>query len=130
MQYQVPGRHGRDAFARVPRRVDTLELPIGFPIEFRVLGADAIPLSTAEGRDSCYLAVHVFRRTPSEEYFRGVEAIMDDYGGRPHWGKVHFQTAETLAGRYPQWDRFQAARDRLDPNRRFANEYLDTVLGT
>jgi L-gulonolactone oxidase len=130
MEYSVPREHGLEAFDRVRRLVDTLERPIGFPIEFRVLGADDIPLSTAEGRDSCYLAVHVFRRTPSEEYFRGVEAIMDDYGGRPHWGKVHFQTAETLAGRYPQWDRFQAARDRLDPNRRFANEYLDTVLGT
>ena len=27
---------------------------------------------------------------------------MDDYGGRPHWGKLHFQTAETLAPRYPR----------------------------
>ena len=40
---------------------------------------------------------------PWEPYFRGVEEIMDDYGGRPHWGKRHFQTAETLAPRYPRW---------------------------
>jgi L-gulonolactone oxidase len=54
---------------------------------------------------------------------------MDDYGGRPHWGKLHFQTAETLAPRYPDWDRFQAARKRLDPVGRFSNPYLDRVLG-
>jgi L-gulonolactone oxidase len=71
----------------------------------------------------------VFRGTPFEQYFRGVEAIMDDYAGRPHWGKLHFQTAATLACRYPQWGRFQEARDRLDPTRRFTNDHLTTVLG-
>ena len=42
---------------------------------------------------------------------------MNDYGGRPHWGKLHFQTAETLAPRYPEWERFQAVREQLDPER-------------
>jgi L-gulonolactone oxidase len=74
--------------------------------------------------------VHVFRRTPYEDYFRGVEEIMDDYGGRPHWGKLHFQTSDSLGGRYPQWYRFQAARRRLDPTGRFTNDYLDRVLGS
>ena len=54
---------------------------------------------------------------------------MDDYDGRPHWGKRHFQTAETLAGRYPRWDEFQAVRDELDPGRVFTNEYAARVLG-
>ena len=34
-------------------------------------------------------------------YFEGVERIMDDYDGRPHWGKLHFQTAATLARALP-----------------------------
>ncbi|MEO8458865.1 MAG: D-arabinono-1,4-lactone oxidase, partial [Chloroflexota bacterium] len=55
--------------------------------------------------------------------------IMDDYGGRPHWGKLHFQTAETLAPRYPEWDKFQAVRKQLDPEGRFSNVYLDRVIG-
>ena len=54
---------------------------------------------------------------------------MDSYGGRPHWGKRHFQTAETLAPRYPRWAEFQALRERLDPERRFSNDYLRKVLG-
>jgi L-gulonolactone oxidase len=129
MEYAVPRQHGLEAFRRVQALIDTLDRPISFPIEFRILGGDDIPLSTASGRDSCFIAVHVFRGTPYEDYFRGVEAIMDDYDGRPHWGKLHFQTADTLAGRYPGWDRFQAARERLDPRRRFTNDYLDSVLG-
>ena len=56
-----------------------------------------------------------------EPYFRAVEAIMDELGGRPHWGKRHFQTAATLRERYPEWECFQQVRRRLDPEGRFAN---------
>jgi L-gulonolactone oxidase len=54
---------------------------------------------------------------------------MNEYGGRPHWGKRHFQTAETLAERYPRWEEFAALRGRLDPTGRFRNHYVDRVLG-
>ena len=64
-----------------------------------------------------------------ESYFRSVESIMDSYGGRPHWGKRHFQTAATLAERYPRFEDFLAARRRLDPEGTFRNQYLDRVLG-
>jgi len=64
-----------------------------------------------------------------EPYFRAVEAIMNSYGGRPHWGKRHFQSAATLAPRYPDWDRFQEVRRRLDPGGVFQNEYSERVLG-
>ena len=83
----------------------------------------------SSGRASGYVAVHVYRGMEYEPYFRGVEAIMSERGGRPHWGKMHFQTAETLAPRYPKWDEFQAMRKRLDPEGRFANAYTDRVLG-
>ncbi len=65
-----------------------------------------------------------------EPYFEAVEQIMDSLDGRPHWGKRHFQTAATLRPRYPEWDRFQAVRARLDPEGRFANAWTDRVLGT
>ena len=67
--------------------------------------------------------------TPYEQYFRAVEAIMDGFDGRPHWGKLHFQQASTLAPRYPAWERFQAVRRRTDPDGRFANPCLERVLG-
>ena len=79
-------------------------------------------------RRRAYIAVHVFQGTEYAQYFQGVERIMDAYDGRPHWGKLHFQTAETLAPRYPRWDEFQAVRRRLDPEGRFANPYTDRVL--
>ena len=48
---------------------------------------------------------------------------------RPYWGKIHFQDAASLAGLYPHFDDFLAVRDRLDPDRVFANRYLERILG-
>ncbi len=129
MEYGVPREAIPEALGRVRKLVDEAGIQLSFPVEVRVVAPDDIPLSTAEGRATGYIAVHVYRGTPYDAYFQGVERIMDDYGGRPHWGKMHFQRAETLAPRYPRWNDFQAARKRLDPEGRFANQYLDRVLG-
>jgi L-gulonolactone oxidase len=86
-------------------------------------------LSTAAGRDSGFVAVHMFEGMEWEPYFRAVEALMDGFGGRPHWGKRHFQTAASLSGRYPDWDAFQRVRARLDPNGVFSNDWTERVLG-
>ncbi len=104
-------------------------LPVGFPIEFRLVAPDDAFLSPAHERETAYIAVHQYQGATWEPYFRAVEAIMDDYGGRPHWGKRHFQTADTLAPRYPRWKDFQKVRARLDPDGRFSNRYTDRVLG-
>jgi FAD/FMN-containing dehydrogenase len=73
--------------------------------------------------------VHQDPRLDWKTYFRGVEEIMDSYGGRPHWGKRHFQSAASLAPRYPCWAEIQAQRSRLDPEGRFVNGYTERVLG-
>jgi L-gulono-1,4-lactone dehydrogenase len=130
MEYGVPREALPEALNRVRRLVDEMGTPLSFPVEVRVVAPDEIPLSTAHGRETGYIAVHVYRGTPYDAYFAGVERIMDSYGGRPHWGKMHFQRAETLAARYPRWDDFQRVRARLDPEGRFANPYLDRVLGS
>jgi L-gulono-1,4-lactone dehydrogenase len=129
MEYGIPREVLPEALNRVRRLVDEMGMQISFPVEVRVVAPDDIPLSTAHGRETGYIAVHVYRGTPFDTYFTGVERIMDSYGGRPHWGKLHFQRAETLASRYPRWDEFQRVRARLDPEGRFANPYLDRVLG-
>jgi L-gulonolactone oxidase len=129
MEYEIPREACRDALARVRRFIDDASLRVSFPVEVRFSAADDIPLSSGYGRPNAYIAVHMYRGVDPETYFRGVERIMDDYDGRPHWGKLHFHTAATLAPRYPEWDRFQAVRRRLDPDGRFANEYTRAVLG-
>jgi FAD-linked oxidoreductase len=129
MEYGVPREHGIEAARRVIDWVRSNRYPVFFPIEMRVTAGDDAPLSPSHERDTTYIAVHQYREMEWRPYFEAVEAIMDDYDGRPHWGKRHFQTAATLAPRYPAWEEFQAARDELDPERAFTNEYAARVLG-
>jgi L-gulonolactone oxidase len=129
MEYSVPRRHVGTALNAIRSLIDDKGLFIGFPVEVRFTAPDDIPLSTASGRESAYLAVHVAKGMDYETYFRGVEEIMNGLEGRPHWGKLHFQSAETLAPRYEKWDAFQKVRDRLDPNRVFQNDYTQRVFG-
>jgi FAD-linked oxidoreductase len=129
MEYGVPREAGPDALRRVLEVVDRRGFAVGFPIEVRFVAADDAYLSPSSRRDTCYIAVHMYRGMEWYPYFSAVEAIMDDYGGRPHWGKRHFQSAATLAPRYPEWERFQSVRSRLDPDGLFTNEYIDRVLG-
>jgi L-gulonolactone oxidase len=129
MEYAVPRPSGPEALLRVLEMIERRGYAVPFPIEMRFVGPDDAYLSTAHGYDTCYIAVHMFKGMVWEPYFRAVEAIMDSYGGRPHWGKRHFQSAATLAPRYPDWDRFQETRARLDPGGTFQNEYSQRVLG-
>ncbi len=129
MEYAVPRADGPTAVRRVVEWVWSNEFPVFFPIEVRVAAGDDALLSAAHDRDTAYIAVHQYRGMEWRPYFEAVESIMDDHGGRPHWGKRHFQTAATLAPRYPRWAEFQQAREQLDPRRVFANEYTERVLG-
>lgn len=129
MEYAVPREHLVPAFGDLRRMLDRSGLLVSFPVEVRAVAADDIPLSTAFGRATGYIAVHVYWRNEYEPYFREVEAIMRGYGGRPHWGKLHFRDAESLRPSYPLWDEFQAARAVVDPEGIFSNAYLDRVLG-
>jgi FAD-linked oxidoreductase len=129
MEYGIPREHAAEALERVLALIERRRLPIGFPIELRVVAPDDALLSTAYERPTAYIAVHQYVGMEFETYFRAVEAIMDEFGGRPHWGKRHYQTAATLRPRYPEWDRFAELRERFDPERRFDNDYLRRVLG-
>jgi L-gulono-1,4-lactone dehydrogenase len=127
MEYAIPRSRAVDA-VRGAREI--LErYPVSFPIELRFVAGDDALLSPAFGRDSAYVAVHLFEGMAWEAPFREVEALMSSYGGRPHWGKWSFLGAEELAPRYPEWEAFQAARRELDPGGRFENDWVRRVLG-
>jgi FAD-linked oxidoreductase len=129
MEYAVPREAGIAALREARAALEASHLNITFPVEIRVTPADDIPMSTSTGRDSMYLAFHTHRDADHLEYFALLEPIMRAHDGRPHWGKVHTRSAADLAPAYPRFEEFLALRDRLDPDRVFANPYLRRVLG-
>ena len=129
MEYAVPRSVGLDVLRECRRLIDAHDWRIGFPVEVRHARADDVPLSTAYDRDSLYLAFHTARHADHTACFAGLEPVLRAAGGRPHWGKLHTQQAADLAPAYARFDDFLALRDRLDPDRVFANAHLRRVLG-
>jgi L-gulono-1,4-lactone dehydrogenase len=128
-EYALPRESARAVMAELRRAVPRLGQPVMFPVEVRVAAADDAWLSTAYGRDTVYIAIHQYTGMPYTEYFAAFESIAAAAGGRPHWGKMHTLEASRLADLYPRFADFLQARDQVDPERRFANPYLDQVLG-
>jgi FAD-linked oxidoreductase len=128
-EYAIPHEELVGALREVRSVIDRSDRRIGFPIEVRLLPPEDPWLSMAYGRDSAFIAIHVFHSAPHEEYFRAVEEVLTALGGRPHWGKLHTRDAAYLEGVYPRFGDFLALRDRMDPDRRFANAYTTRIFG-
>lgn len=129
MEYAVPRAALVETLRELKTMVERSNLRISFPVEVRTAPADDITLSTASGRESAYIAVHMYRGTPYQAYFTAAERIFTAHEGRPHWGKIHTRGADYFAQTYPRFAEFTALRDRLDPDRLFDNAYLRRVLG-
>jgi FAD-linked oxidoreductase len=129
MEHALPVEAVVPALKEIRAMVDRKGYLLNFPVEVRFTKGDDVALSTAYGRDSAYIAVHVYKGMECEPFFRDVEDILRGYDARPHWGKMHYRDAAELSTLYPKWNDFIALRDRLDPGRTFANAYTDTVFG-
>ena len=129
MEHALPVEGLVPALREIRAMVDRKGYLLNFPVEVRFTKGDDVPLSTAFGRDSAYIAVHVYKGMECEPFFRDVEDILRAYDARPHWGKMHYRDAEELSKLYPRWDEFIALRNQLDPQRTFSNVYSDTVFG-
>jgi len=129
MEYAIPRSALVPALREATRAINESTWNVNFPIEVRVVPADDVWLSTAHGRDTAYLACHMYQGTRFDEYFAAIEQIMTSYEGRPHWGKMHTRDADYLRKAYPRFNDFLSVRDRVDPQRRFANAYTGRVFG-
>ncbi len=127
-EFALPAANGLNCLHEVRQLMQTRYPDIAWPIEYRTLAADDIPLSPAYGRATVTISVHQAAELPYQPFFADVEAIFRNHQGRPHWGKVHTHRARDLAALYPEWAAFQAVRTQLDPEGRMLNPHLQDVL--
>ncbi|WP_198392082.1 D-arabinono-1,4-lactone oxidase [Brevibacterium yomogidense] len=130
MEYAVPFADGAEVLREVRAAIESSGRAVAFPLEVRTAGADDVPLSTATGRDSVYIAVHQYHAVEEAGYFRSVERVLRAAAGRPHWGKIHSLGAEDLSALYPRFDDFVRVRDAVDPGRLFGSRYLTHLFGS
>jgi FAD-linked oxidoreductase len=129
MEYELPAEKGPECVLEILETVRTSGLNTLFPVEYRTVAADDAWLSPFYERASASISIHQYHEVDYRPLFSVVEPIFWKHGGRPHWGKLHTLTARELAELYPKWDDFQRVRRRIDPQGRFLNSHLRTVLG-
>lgn len=128
MEFAVPEEAGPDCLREIRGLMQTRYPEVVWPIEYRTVRADDIPLSPAFGRATVTISIHQAAELPHERFFADAESIFRNHRGRPHWGKLHRHTARELRALYPRFDSFRAVRERLDPKGRFLNGHLRDLL--
>ena len=100
---------------------------VRWPVEYRTLAADDVWLSSAYQRDTATISVHQDVREDETAYYRACEEIFLSHGGRPHWGKMHYLSANQLSQQHARWDDWWTQRNAVDPDGMFLNEHLDAI---
>jgi L-gulono-1,4-lactone dehydrogenase len=125
----VPLAAGGEAFERTVRLIDRLGVRVNFIVELRYVRGDEGWMSPACGGDVVQLGAYTALPGHRRAYFGAFWDEMRTLGARPHWGKEMDHSAAEIRALYPMANRFSALRDELDPERLFANGFLDRVLG-
>lgn len=129
IEYALPAENGPACFRRVRDEIRKhFRKEVAWRLLYRTIAADDTYISPMYGRESITISLHHNAGLPFDEYFKAIEPILLDYGGRPHWGKKHYQKASRLKRLYPQWSRFHQIRKRLDPDGVFLTPYLRELL--
>ncbi len=129
MEYHLPREKAADALREIIRIIETNNIRVFFPIEFRTVAPDDIWLSPFYGRKSASIAVHQFYEWDYHDYFSQVEPVFIKHEGRPHWGKLNTLRAADFATLYPKWNEFLAIRKEMDPTGKFLTPYMKSVFG-
>jgi FAD-linked oxidoreductase len=129
MEYALPRAALPNVVADIRAALARGRYAVNLPIEVRFGAADDAWLSPTHGRDTAYVAVHMYRGMELGPYFAAMEEIFRAHGGRPHWGKRHTLGHEELSQLYPRWEDFRALRRKLDPGGLFLNGPLARIFG-
>lgn len=125
MEYELPLNEGPLCFMKIRERVlRHWRKYVGWRLLYRTIDQDNSFLSPAYGRKTVSISLHQNSSLPYEEYFRDIEPLLRNHGGRPHWAKKHNLSTKELKNLYPKWDDFMELRERFDPQGVFLNSYL------
>ncbi|MFD5264708.1 FAD-binding protein [Streptomyces sp. NPDC058335] len=127
-EYLLPREHAAGILYAIDGIRQTVA-PVLQICEVRTIAADEQWMSPAHGRDS--VAVHftwIDDTAAVLPVVRELEAALEPFEPRPHWGKVYELPASAVRGRYPRIDDFRALVGELDPAGTFTNAFVRDVL--
>jgi FAD/FMN-containing dehydrogenase len=129
MEYALPIEAGPECFKAVRKIIkERFRKTVAWRVLYRTIAADDYYISPCYGRDTVTISLHQNAGYPFMEFFRTIEPVFRDFGGRPHWGKKHTLQSQEISSLYPGWNTFLEIRDKMDPNRVFLNEHLEKQI--
>jgi FAD/FMN-containing dehydrogenase len=127
-EYAVPHDQAVPALQAFRQVVEENDFDLRLPVEVRFMAGDDLLLSPGNEGAVCYIGASTQENTA--EVFSRFEPLMRQHGGRPHWGKHFTLTRDEIKAMYGTgYDQFVSIRDRLDPDRVFANSLLTEIFG-
>jgi FAD/FMN-containing dehydrogenase len=100
-----------------------------YPLEIRVVAADDAWMSPNYLRENLVVSISGQPGVDYWPYLRACDSLFAEFGGRPHWGKLHFMTSDRLARLFPRYEAFVAMRQRFDPRGSFLNDHTRPLFG-
>ena len=128
LEYAIPVESGKEALRQIRELMLTKHTNCIYPVEYRFVAGDSGMLSPYYHRASVTVSVSGGPGIDYWSYLLDVDAILRQYGARPHWGKLHFNRAEDMPSLYPRFHDFQAIRRKMDPSGRFLNDHLRNLF--
>ena len=129
-EYLIPRRHALSAIGAVHALADGIQ-PLLLVSEIRRVAADRLWMSMNYEED-CVGIHFTWKRQPEavHKILIQIEQALTPFKARPHWGKVFYANAETIAPLYKRHSDFVRLMEQLDPRGAFRNRWLKThVLG-
>ena len=127
-EYLLPRTHAVDAIAAL-RGLSGSIAPLLQVAEIRTVAADDLWLSPALGRDVVALHFTWLDDWPAvSRLLPRIEAALDEWDPRPHWGKLFTMPAGRVREQYGRLPAFAELAACHDPNRKFGNRFLRTFV--
>lgn len=127
-EYFVARENATEAIAAI-RGLSEHITPLLQVSEIRTIAADQLWLSPAYGQAT--VGLH-FTWKPEQAAVEKVLPLMEErlapLGARPHWGKLFQADAAALAPLYPRFADFISLAERVDPEHKFRNSFLESKV--
>lgn len=128
MEYFVPLAQAHEILPEM-RKLMLHWLPMSiYPLEIRNVAAENAWLSPHYQRDNLVVSISGQPGTDYWDYLRACDSLFAEFKGRPHWGKLHFMTADRLERLFPRYSDFVAMRRRFDPQGTFLNKHTQALF--
>lgn len=127
-EYAIPIQHFEACIEEVHHAFTNRQFDVHFPIECRTTAGEEGFLSPTQGKESAFIAFHMYKGMDEGPYFQWVHNLLERYEGRPHWGKMNRYNAKNIQKFYPEAEKFNEIRKIHDPHNVFLTTYFQQIF--